>query len=119
MSSLMKRRNQRRGILARTLKSMRAKDKPVEPKGAGDVIPVDAPVLCTFIQFVRTDPQTGDVVVDIPEECLQSMDWRAGDRLRWQSRGKHVWVVVNRSWFRRQGRRVRGAASQTTGLGRR
>jgi hypothetical protein len=63
-------------------------------------------MLASFTWHAQEDPKTGKLVVAIPAEILQALDWQAGDRMHWSRTSTGLWELVNRSWLRR---RERGA----------
>lgn len=61
-------------------------------------------MLTSFTVHAQKDQKTGKLVVAIPAEILQGLDWQAGDRMRWSRTGTGLWELVNRSWLQRRER---------------
>lgn len=57
---------------------------------------------------LQKDPDTGDVVMVLPPDLMNDLDWRLGDRLRWKRVRRGVWELVNRTLLARQRREMPG-----------
>ena len=61
-------------------------------------------MLTSFTVHAQKDRRTGKLVVAIPAEILQGLDWQAGDRMHWSRTATGLWELVNRSLLRRRER---------------
>lgn len=43
--------------------------------------------------IVQEDPETGDLLLPLPEELLQKMGWVEGDTLKWDQTDGDSWVL--------------------------
>jgi hypothetical protein len=43
---------------------------------------------------VQEDPETGDLILPLPEELLKIQDWKEGDELEWIDGGDGTWSLV-------------------------
>lgn len=43
--------------------------------------------------FTQEDPETGDIILPIPQELLDRMGWREGDTLEWKQADSGAWVL--------------------------
>lgn len=43
---------------------------------------------------VQEDPETGDLILPLPEELLKIQDWKEGDELEWIDSGDGTWSLV-------------------------
>ena len=39
------------------------------------------------------DPETGDLILPIPEELMEKVGWNVGDQLNWQQTTDGTWVL--------------------------
>lgn len=46
---------------------------------------------------IQEDPDTGDLVLPIPDAWLDSLGWRVGDTLKWSKRSSGDWELNNLS----------------------
>lgn len=43
--------------------------------------------------FVKEDPQTGDLYLDLTEKLCNEMGWTVGDVMLWEDRGDGSWSL--------------------------
>jgi hypothetical protein len=43
--------------------------------------------------IVQEDPETGDLILPIPQELLDRMGWREGDDLEWNQTTDGAWLL--------------------------
>jgi hypothetical protein len=43
--------------------------------------------------ITQEDPETGDLIVPIPQELLDKMGWREGDQIEWKVDTLGRWVL--------------------------
>jgi len=91
----MSRRKQKAHIIARQLHGI------LNPP-----IPKREPV--QRVLELQKDPDTGNVVMVLPPDLMEELDWRLGDRLRWERVRREVWILVNRTLLVRQRRKMPG-----------
>ena len=53
---------------------------------------------------LETDPETGDLIMPIPTDCLNQCGWDIGDTLLWEEMGNGSWSL----------RKTNGKAEDTT-----
>lgn len=46
-----------------------------------------------WISEVKEDPQTGDLLIDLPESLLNTMGWKIGDDLSWTQGTDGAWII--------------------------
>jgi hypothetical protein len=51
----------------------------------------------TWIIELEEDPETGDVVMPLPEELIQSQGWAIGDTLEWDVNEETGEIVLKKS----------------------
>jgi hypothetical protein len=64
--------------------------------------PKEEPVV--RVLYLQRDPETDELVLVLPPDLLLELDWRKGDRLRWQRVRRGVWKLENRTLLARQRR---------------
>ena len=42
------------------------------------------------------DPETGDIILPIPEELLKRLGWKEGDVLDWQQSTTGSWILTKK-----------------------
>lgn len=47
----------------------------------------------TYEVITQEDPETGDLILPIPQELLDKMGWKAGDNLEWAQDDKGRWIL--------------------------
>lgn len=48
----------------------------------------------TYEVILQEDPDTGDLILPIPQELLAEMKWKEGDQLEWQETDKQSYILV-------------------------
>lgn len=43
---------------------------------------------------VQRDPETGDAILEFPEDLLKQAGWREGDTLKWTDLGNGSWSLT-------------------------
>lgn len=51
----------------------------------------------TWIIELEEDPETGDIVMPLPEELIQSQGWAIGDTLEWDVNEETGEIVLKKS----------------------
>ena len=46
---------------------------------------------------VEEDPETGDLILPLPQELLEQAGWAEGDTLEWRDRGDGSWSLEKKS----------------------
>ena len=46
--------------------------------------------------ITQEDPETGDLLLPIPQELLDKMGWREGDEIEWKVDTQGRWVLSKR-----------------------
>ena len=46
---------------------------------------------------LEEDPETGDLVMPIPQDLLDTQGWAEGDTLEWKDRGDGSWSLEKKS----------------------
>jgi uncharacterized membrane protein (UPF0127 family) len=39
------------------------------------------------------DPDSGDLILPIPEELMERLGWKVGDQLKWRQTDEGAWVL--------------------------
>jgi len=47
----------------------------------------------TYEVMTQEDPETGDLILPIPQELLDKMGWKPGDNLEWVQDDKERWIL--------------------------
>jgi hypothetical protein len=47
----------------------------------------------TFEVITQEDPNTGDILLPLPNELLERMGWQEGDTLDWQMDEQNRWII--------------------------
>jgi hypothetical protein len=47
--------------------------------------------------ITQEDPDTGDLLVPLPQELLDKMGWREGDQIEWKIDTQGRWVLSKKS----------------------
>lgn len=47
----------------------------------------------TFEVITQEDPDTGDLILPIPQELLDRLGWKPGDNLEWVQDDKERWIL--------------------------
>lgn len=47
----------------------------------------------TFEVITQEDPETGDLLLPLPNELLEKMGWREGDSLDWTMDDQGRWII--------------------------
>jgi hypothetical protein len=47
--------------------------------------------------ITQEDPETGDLLVPLPQELLDKMGWREGDEIEWKIDTQGRWVLSKKS----------------------
>lgn len=47
----------------------------------------------TYEVMTQEDPDTGDLILPIPQELLDKMGWKPGDNLEWVKDDKERWIL--------------------------
>ena len=47
-----------------------------------------------MILNVEEDPETGDAIIQFPDDLLEAAGWRSGDRLNWIDNKNGSWSLV-------------------------
>lgn len=47
----------------------------------------------TYEVITQEDPETGDLILPIPQELLDRMGWKPGDNLEWVQDDKERWIL--------------------------
>jgi len=43
---------------------------------------------------IKEDPETGDAILEFPEDLLKETGWREGDTLKWTDLGNGSWSLT-------------------------
>ena len=43
---------------------------------------------------IKEDPETGDAILEFPEDLLKEAGWREGDTLTWTDLGNGIWSLT-------------------------
>lgn len=46
-----------------------------------------------YISVVQEDPESGDLLIELPLELLEEMGWSVGDILEWSDVGNGSWSI--------------------------
>lgn len=46
---------------------------------------------------VEEDPETGECILQFPEDLLEAADWKEGDTLEWIDQGDGSWQLKKKS----------------------
>lgn len=49
-----------------------------------------------FVVTVEEDPNTGDLILPIPQEILDLQGWHEGDILKWHDNGDGTWSLTRK-----------------------
>lgn len=47
----------------------------------------------TYEVITQEDPDTGDLILPIPQELLDRMGWKPGDNLEWAQDDQNRWIL--------------------------
>lgn len=47
----------------------------------------------TYEVIIQEDENTGDLLLPIPQELLDQLDWKDGDELEWKQAKDGAWVL--------------------------
>lgn len=47
----------------------------------------------TYEVITQEDPETGDLLLPLPNELLEQMGWKEGDALDWQLDEQNRWII--------------------------
>lgn len=47
----------------------------------------------TFEVITQEDPETGDILLPLPNELLEKMGWQEGDTLDWSMDEQGRWII--------------------------
>lgn len=47
----------------------------------------------TYEVITQEDPDTGDLILPIPQELLDRLGWKPGDNLEWVQDDKERWIL--------------------------
>ncbi len=47
--------------------------------------------------ITQEDPDTGDLLLPLPQELLDKMGWREGDQIEWKIDTQGLWVLSKKS----------------------
>lgn len=47
-----------------------------------------------WILDVKEDPETGDSILELPQDLLESAGWQEGDVLEWRDLGDGSWALT-------------------------
>lgn len=47
-----------------------------------------------FIVYLDEDPETGDLILPIPQEILDAQGWKEGDTLKWIDNEDGTWSLT-------------------------
>lgn len=47
----------------------------------------------TYEVITQEDPDTGDLILPIPQELLDKLGWKPGDNLEWVQDDKERWIL--------------------------
>jgi hypothetical protein len=47
--------------------------------------------------ITQEDPETGDLLLPLPQELLDKMGWREGDQIEWKIDTQGRWVLSKKS----------------------
>lgn len=47
----------------------------------------------TYEVITQEDPETGDLILPIPQELLDRMGWVTGDQLEWKQAENGTWIL--------------------------
>lgn len=47
----------------------------------------------TYEVITQEDPETGDLILPLPQELLDQVGWKEGDQLRWSQTADGAWVL--------------------------
>jgi hypothetical protein len=43
---------------------------------------------------VEEDPETGELILPLPQDMLDMQGWKEGDTLEWQDNGDGSWALI-------------------------
>lgn len=43
--------------------------------------------------ITQEDPDTGDLILPLPQELLEKMGWKVGDQLEWLQESNGAWAI--------------------------
>jgi hypothetical protein len=46
---------------------------------------------------VEEDPETGDAILQFPNDFLETAGWKEGDTIEWKDRGDGSWLLEKKS----------------------
>lgn len=47
-----------------------------------------------MIVYTEYDSDTGDMILPLPNELIESLDWKEGDHLIWSDNGDNTWTLT-------------------------
>jgi hypothetical protein len=47
----------------------------------------------TYEVITQEDPETGDLILPIPQEMLDKLGWKEGDQLEWSPTSNGSWLL--------------------------
>ena len=47
----------------------------------------------SYIVTLEEDPETGDLVLPLPEKLMEETGWKTGDELLWETKAENVWTL--------------------------
>lgn len=47
-----------------------------------------------WVVTVEEDPESGDLILPLPEDMLAQVGWSAGDALKWQDNQDGTWTLT-------------------------
>jgi uncharacterized membrane protein (UPF0127 family) len=45
---------------------------------------------------VKEDPETGDAILEFPQDLLEQAEWKEGDTLKWTDLGNGSWSLTKK-----------------------
>lgn len=48
---------------------------------------------CRYEIMTQEDPETGDVILPLPQELLDKLGWKPGDELSWNESETGSWIL--------------------------
>lgn len=50
----------------------------------------------TYEVITQEDPETGEMILPLPDELLQKLNWKIGDELEWKKDENNSWIIMKK-----------------------